>query len=144
MSQRTFPKSTKLSCALDPNKVLQANMTTLPEKEGSFREVEGTKGPADPTLQIYVEFASKDLQWKAIQNKKLLRKVDIRLHPFLILMYLLNFLDRSNLAQARLGSLEADLGMTGTDFNLATSILFVVCRLLAVLIRSSLTMVRDI
>ena len=38
---------------------------------------------------------------------------------------MLNFLDRSNLAQARLGSLEEDLGMTGSDFNLATSIFFV-------------------
>jgi len=34
---------------------------------------------------------------------------------------------RSNLAQARLGSLEKDLRMTGTNFNLATSIFFVVC-----------------
>ncbi|KAJ5007386.1 MFS transporter prlL [Colletotrichum sp. SAR 10_99] len=40
-------------------------------------------------------------------------------------LYLLNFLDRSNLAQARQGTLEADLGMSGTDFNLATSIFFV-------------------
>ncbi|EMR62640.1 putative allantoate permease protein [Eutypa lata UCREL1] len=32
---------------------------------------------------------------------------------------------RRNLSQARLGGLEEDLGMTGTDFNLATSILFV-------------------
>jgi hypothetical protein len=31
----------------------------------------------------------------------------------------------SNLSQARLGSLEKDLGMEGTDYNLATSILFV-------------------
>jgi hypothetical protein len=31
----------------------------------------------------------------------------------------------SNLSQARLGSLEKDLGMKGTDYNLATSILFV-------------------
>ncbi|KAH8591992.1 major facilitator superfamily domain-containing protein [Bisporella sp. PMI_857] len=56
---------------------------------------------------------------------RLLRKLDWRLLPLLILMYLLNFLDRSNLAQARLGTLEHDLGMKGTDFNLATSILFV-------------------
>ncbi|RDW65061.1 hypothetical protein BP6252_10712 [Coleophoma cylindrospora] len=86
--------------------------------------VEG-KGPSDPTLQIYLEFASKDAEWKAANTKKLLRKVDIRLLPLLVIMYLLNFLDRSNLAQARLGSLEKDLGMKGTDFNLATSILFV-------------------
>lgn len=31
----------------------------------------------------------------------------------------------SNLSQARLGTLEQDLDMHGTDFNLATSILFV-------------------
>ncbi len=103
-------------------------MAAITDKDdGLFHEIEGSKSPVDPTLQIYLEFASKDAQWKAIQDKKLLKKVDIRLLPFLILMYLLNFLDRSNLAQARLGSLEADLGMTGTDFNLATSILFVVC-----------------
>ncbi|EKD20894.1 uncharacterized protein L3040_005834 [Drepanopeziza brunnea f. sp. 'multigermtubi'] len=83
------------------------------------------KATADPSVQIYADFSANNDQWKAIQNKKLLRKIDVRLLPFLILMYLLNFLDRSNLAQARLGSLEADLGMNGTDFNLATSILFV-------------------
>lgn len=31
----------------------------------------------------------------------------------------------SNLSQARLGTLEKDLNMKGTDYNLATSILFV-------------------
>ncbi|KAK3371113.1 major facilitator superfamily domain-containing protein [Lasiosphaeria ovina] len=49
----------------------------------------------------------------------------MHLLPFLVVMYLLNFLDRSNLAQARQGTFEKDLGMTGTDFNLATSIFFV-------------------
>jgi MFS family permease len=39
--------------------------------------------------------------------------------------YLNNFIDRAALGQARLGSLEADLGMTGTQFNLSISILFV-------------------
>jgi hypothetical protein len=112
-------------------------MADLNEKDTkeslSLQEIENSTAIADnkistdPTLQIYLDFASRDAQWKAMQNKKLLKKVDIRLLPFLILMYLLNFLDRSNLAQARLGTLEADLGMTGTDFNLATSILFVVC-----------------
>lgn len=52
-------------------------------------------------------------------------KVDLHLLPLLVAMYLLNFLDRNNLSQARLGTLEKDLGMKGTDFNLATSILFV-------------------
>jgi hypothetical protein len=70
-------------------------------------------------------FESQDEEWRQQFEKKLLRKVDIRMLPTLIIMYLLNFLDRSNLAQARQGTLEEDLGMTGTDFNLATSIFFV-------------------
>lgn len=85
------------------------------------------KGVDSERVQIYQAFAARDDEWKDHFTKKVLRKVDTRLLPLLILMYLLNFLDRSNLAQARLGSLEKDLGMVGSDFNLATSILFVVC-----------------
>ncbi|EIN11672.1 MFS general substrate transporter [Punctularia strigosozonata HHB-11173 SS5] len=48
-----------------------------------------------------------------------------RLLPILIVMYFFNFVDRSNLANARLGGLEKDLHMSGSDFNLATSILFI-------------------
>ncbi|KAK2742356.1 hypothetical protein FQN55_007890 [Onygenales sp. PD_40] len=66
-------------------------------------------------------FSTRDNEWHASYTKKLLRRLDMRLLPLVIPMYLLNFLDRSNLAQARLGTLEKDLGMTGTDFNLATS-----------------------
>lgn len=40
-------------------------------------------------------------------------------------MYLNNFIDRAALGQARLSTLEEDLGMSGTDFNLSISILFV-------------------
>lgn len=74
----------------------------------------------------YVEqFESQDDESSKKFEKKLLRKLDRRFMPTLIIMYLLNFLDRSNLAQARQGSLEEDLKMTGTNFNLATSIFFV-------------------
>jgi MFS family permease len=83
------------------------------------------KGVPEDKIELYRMFAGKDEAWRQDQTKKLLRKVDIRLLPILVIMYLLNFLDRSNLAQARLGGIEKDLGMTGTDFNLATSILFV-------------------
>lgn len=70
-------------------------------------------------------FESQSEEWRNKFEKKFLRKVDIHMLPCLIIMYLLNFLDRSNLAQARQGTLEVDLVMTGTDFNLATSIFFV-------------------
>ncbi|GAQ42215.1 MFS transporter [Aspergillus tubingensis] len=74
---------------------------------------------------IYQTYVAKSPEWHRKMTKQLLGKVDIHLLPFLVVMYLLNFLDRNNLSQARLGSLEQDLGMKGTDYNLATSILFV-------------------
>ncbi|OJJ08225.1 hypothetical protein ASPVEDRAFT_89455 [Aspergillus versicolor CBS 583.65] len=75
--------------------------------------------------ELYQAYASKSDEWHKQMTRRLMRKVDFHLLPLLVAMYLLNFLDRNNLSQARLGTLEEDLGMSGTDFNLATSILFV-------------------
>ncbi|KAL4881741.1 major facilitator superfamily domain-containing protein [Aspergillus karnatakaensis] len=75
--------------------------------------------------ELYQAYAAKGEEWHKQMTTKLLRKVDLHLLPLLVMMYLLNFLDRNNLSQARLGTLEEDLGMKDTDFNLATSILFV-------------------
>ncbi|KAF5026450.1 hypothetical protein F66182_1437 [Fusarium sp. NRRL 66182] len=91
----------------------------------------GPKAPNSPpgrgqTFDAWAEgFSSQTTEWQKEFDKRLVRKVDLRLMPTLVIMYLLNFLDRSNLAQARQGSLEEDLEMAGTDFNLATSIFFV-------------------
>ncbi|KAI1135846.1 putative MFS transporter [Hypoxylon sp. FL0543] len=74
---------------------------------------------------LFGRFTTASSEWHRDISKTILRKVDFHLLPMLILMYMLNFLDRNNLSQARLGTLEEDLKMTGTDFNLATSILFV-------------------
>lgn len=48
---------------------------------------------------------------------RLVRKIDLRLLPFLALLYLLSFLDRTNIGNARLAGLEKSLGMTGLDYN---------------------------
>lgn len=95
----------------------------LAEKAASKEE---SLNASNETQDAYaLQFANQDRTWRDQYEKKLLRKVDAHLLPTLIFMYLLNFLDRSNLAQARQGTLEEDLGMTGTDFNLGTSIFFV-------------------
>lgn len=52
------------------------------------------------------------------ETKRLLRKVDWALLPFLSFLYLLSFLDRANIGNAKLAGLEADLGMKGKyDYN---------------------------
>jgi Major Facilitator Superfamily len=56
---------------------------------------------------------------------KLRRKIDIRLLPMIVLIYIMNYLDRNNIASARLAGLEKDLKLHGDQFQLSVSILFV-------------------
>ncbi|KAI9701182.1 MAG: hypothetical protein M1836_001851 [Candelina mexicana] len=53
------------------------------------------------------------------------RKIDLRLLPMVVIIYIMNYLDRNNIAAARLAGLEDDLHLTGTQFSTAVSILFV-------------------
>lgn len=52
-------------------------------------------------------------------TKALIRKVDLHIVPVLVVLYLLSFLDRTNIGNARLAGLEEDLGMNeeGLDYN---------------------------
>ena len=54
-----------------------------------------------------------------------MRRVDLRLLPWLTLLYLISFIDRSNIGNARVAGLETDLGMGGRDFNVVLTIFFV-------------------
>jgi hypothetical protein len=56
-------------------------------------------------------------RYDANQTKKLLRKLDTHIMPVIIVLYLLSFLDRTNIGNARLAGLEEDLNMTGLDYN---------------------------
>lgn len=57
--------------------------------------------------------------YDAAATKKLLWKCDKALLPFLALLYLLSFLDRTNIGNARLANLEEDLNMEGLDYNVS-------------------------
>ncbi len=48
-------------------------------------------------------------------EKGLTRKMDVRLLPILVIMFLLNILDRNNIASARLQGLEEDLKLTNVQ-----------------------------
>jgi MFS family permease len=59
------------------------------------------------------------------QDRKLMWKVDLWLIPWLSLLYLLSFLDRTNIGNARLAGMEDDLDMVQGDYNVALTIFFV-------------------
>ncbi|KAH6677081.1 major facilitator superfamily domain-containing protein [Halenospora varia] len=68
-------------------------------------------------------------EFSAARTKTLLRKLDWHLVPFLSLLYLLSFLDRTNIGNAKLFNLQKDLHMPTTgpkaiQYNAALAIFF--------------------
>ena len=59
------------------------------------------------------------------EEKALVRKLDLRLLPPLTLLYLLSFLDRSNVANARIEGLATDLAITGDQYLTGLTLYFV-------------------
>nr|RBQ97822.1 hypothetical protein FVER53263_20887 [Fusarium verticillioides] len=58
-------------------------------------------------------------------EKCLRRKIDLSLLPCMILIYIMNYLDRNAIGAARFGGLEEDLGLKGNEFQTAVSVIFV-------------------
>jgi len=59
-----------------------------------------------------------------VDEKKVLRKMDIRLLPMLALLYLLSFLDRGNIGNAKIEGLVETLKMTGPEYNWCLTVFF--------------------
>lgn len=116
---------------------MKEEQENLELKHDEFVKAEWAPTPSDS-----FNFASKPSSWHQETNRKLVRKIDLHLLPMLSLMFLMSYLDRSNLAQARLAGLEKDLKLHGTQFNTATSILFVGYLLMVCLSGSSKSCVR--
>ncbi|KIX03060.1 uncharacterized protein Z518_06610 [Rhinocladiella mackenziei CBS 650.93] len=58
------------------------------------------------------------------ETKRILRKVDYRLLPMLTLLYVLAFLDRGNIGNAKVAGMNKDLNLTGKQYNLALTVFF--------------------
>lgn len=83
----------------------------------------------DNRIDSDVESYEKDAEFGGSEarrrlEKKLLLKVDLRM-SILVLIYILNYIDRNNAAAARLRGFEEDLGLTGQQFPTLLSILYV-------------------
>lgn len=66
-----------------------------------------------------------DLDADGINERTLLRKIDWRLLPAVGILYLLSFLDRSNVGNARIEGLATDLHMTGNQYLTGLTLYFI-------------------
>jgi hypothetical protein len=72
----------------------------------------------------HAEFAELD-EIDPAAEKKLLRKVDLHVVPALFVLFLLAFLDRVNIGNAKIFGLEEELRMTGSQYSIGLMIFFI-------------------
>lgn len=96
MAEVDKEKHTSSSSSPLDNEVLEVATTTDPEKGSDHKLLE----------------------------RKIIRKLDLRLLPLLCILYFLGYLDRSNIGNAKLGGLIEDLNLTTSQFQWCLSIFY--------------------
>ncbi|CAK7235029.1 hypothetical protein SCUCBS95973_009132 [Sporothrix curviconia] len=61
----------------------------------------------------------------AAEAHRVLRKIDLRLIPIVLMLYTLTFLDRVNIGNAAVWNLETDLHMKGYDYNIVVLVFYI-------------------
>ncbi|TFY73344.1 hypothetical protein EWM64_g10668 [Hericium alpestre] len=61
---------------------------------------------------------------RAQAEKKLVRKLDMRLLPTIIVIFIMNYIDRTAVTAARLKGLEQDLHLTDLQYNVILAVLY--------------------
>ncbi|KZT66421.1 MFS general substrate transporter [Daedalea quercina L-15889] len=61
---------------------------------------------------------------EVVDPRRILRKLDWHLLPFVSILYLLSFLDRANIGNAKVAGLTTDLHLTGIQYNWCSAVFF--------------------
>lgn len=99
-----------------PNEV---GLTTMPDpsdtKTLSHDKIYSDGVSSDGISEAYLD---------PVVQKRILRKLDMRLAPLFCVLYFLSYLDRSNIGNAAVAGLTAQLGLTGGQYSTAVSVFF--------------------
>lgn len=101
-----------------------ANKESNPPKEIEYVVDEKAKSNGgQPTMPPSLAVLSEAELTKIGRRATL--KLDARIMPCMVLMYIMNYLDRQNIAAAKLAQIDQDLNMTDVQYQTCVSILFV-------------------
>jgi MFS family permease len=97
----------------EKQEIAHMELDSAPSKK--FMTVEDTE--MAEALQNYVPGTEEE--------KKLLRKIDLRLMPILWIMYILNYVDRTNIGNAKIAGMSKDLDLDDSKYAMGLSIFFI-------------------
>ncbi|OCB91746.1 MFS general substrate transporter [Sanghuangporus baumii] len=83
---------------------------------------------ASPPRSLVEESESHEhelLEFDRTEERRIVRKLDFCLIPLMTMFYLLSFLDRANIGNARVAGLQKDLGLTDHQYQVCVTVLYV-------------------
>ena len=87
----------------------------------ALEEKDIRKDPLEDSKHDHTELADID----PALDRRLTRKFDSHIVPWLFGLWLLAFIDRSNIGNANIDGLPGDLHLTGNKFNVALTVFYV-------------------
>lgn len=94
--------------------------SATPTAKASFCEIENIRviGLSDEERDIFFSFTPQ-------MRKKLNRKIDRRIIPWMVLMFLFSNIDRGSIGNAKIEGIVEDLHLTGVQYNAALAVFFI-------------------
>ncbi|KAI0756700.1 MFS general substrate transporter [Daedaleopsis nitida] len=89
-------------------------------KEGKDPEVVAVSDPVDKHTNVY----RPEVDTSGVNERKLMRRIDWHVVPWLAVLYLLNFLDRGSIGNAKLYHMTDDLHITDKQYLIALTVFF--------------------
>ncbi|KAI0689566.1 MFS general substrate transporter [Cytidiella melzeri] len=87
-----------------------------------------TPKDSEPTVEEKVvddpQLYRPEVDVSSVDERKLIRRIDWHVVPWLAVLYLLNFLDRGNIGNARLYNIQSDLHITDKQYLIALTVFF--------------------
>lgn len=93
----------------------------------SIKASEKVIKPALDELPLPEELQHLDEYEQRRLERSLVRRLDCTLMPVVALLFLLNILDRNNIANAKIAGLTKTLGITNAEYNTCLMIFYVGC-----------------
>ncbi|KAF9076155.1 MFS general substrate transporter [Rhodocollybia butyracea] len=75
-------------------------------------------------LSPHGELYRPEVNTDGIEEKKLMRRIDLHIIPWLAILYFLNFMDRGNIGNAKLYGMTADINVSDTQYLIALTVYF--------------------
>ncbi|KAL2839730.1 major facilitator superfamily domain-containing protein [Aspergillus pseudoustus] len=95
-------------------------MSHTGEKSSLDQHVEKVPGDLADAQQLATQWVDG-----TPEEKKLVRKLDWRILPCTWILYLLGFLDRANVGNAKTGGMEDDFGLTSSQYSIIVLVFFI-------------------